>query len=242
MTPGQVTQAAAAQIGEGYRIVQPGGTATAPVMTVQWTDAEGELADDRDSPVRAVLALDDGDELELPGDTMLSVIRHADATDVPLTRRESWVTTPIRSSPCCAESPTCTPATWKLSASQPGCPGSHDPVGLEGVARRAATLYLRLEDSRHALPVCALISGEQFRGDRDPWTWIGQTLALTNHLALAAGDAVLAANCRNGLAVNPHTGSGCWTSRCNTRRRSPARSRSAIGTRRSLGARRTPSR
>jgi hypothetical protein len=204
MVRGQVTQVAAAHVGEGYRIVQPDGTATAPVMAVRWTDGEGEFAEYGDTPVRAVLALDDGDELDLPGDAMLSVIWHADATDMPETRPRvvgddaDPVVALLRAITALHAGDL---EVERLAARVSR--GFTTPSGLEGVARLAATLYLRLNDSRHALRVCALISGEQFRGDHDRWTWIGRTLGLTHHVALADGDAALASYCRDRLAAHP---------------------------------------
>ena len=88
MDHGRVGQVPAFQVGEGDRIVQPDGTATAPVMTVDWVDHHETSSDDVGAPGRAVLWLDDGDSLDLPAESVLSVIWHEDARDVPLTRPE----------------------------------------------------------------------------------------------------------------------------------------------------------
>jgi hypothetical protein len=192
MDEGRVTQIAAAHIGEGYRIIHPDGTATAPVMAVDW------------HPGRAVLVLDDGDELDLPSDTMLSAIWHEDATDVPLTRprvvdedADPGVALMRAISDEYAGDPDIERLTARVAR------GFTTPSGLEGVARLAADLYLRLDDFRNALAVCALIIGEQFRDDYDRWTWVGRAIGLAHHLALGAGDTALATGCRNRLAAHP---------------------------------------
>jgi hypothetical protein len=192
MHQGQVTQVAAADIGEGYRIVHPDGTATEPVMAVDWH------AD------RAVVILDDGDELDLPGDTMLSAIWHEDATDVALTRPRvvgDDADPGVALMRAIADEYAGDLGIERLAARV--ARGFANPSGLAGVAELAADLYLRLDDPRNALAVCALITGEQFRGDLDRWTWVTRAIGLTHHLALGAGDAALATGARNRLAAHP---------------------------------------
>jgi hypothetical protein len=184
MGDGRVMRVTAADIGEGYRIVQPDGTATAPVMSVEWTDFD-EVTE---TAARAVLFLDDGDELDLPGDAVLSAIWHEDATDVPLTRPRivgddaDPVVVLLRE---IVEAHAGDPEVERLAARVSR--GFTTPSGLEGVARLASMLCLRLDDSGHALAVCRLISAEQYSGDHDRWTWVARALGLVHHIALASG-------------------------------------------------------
>jgi len=178
-----VAQVRAGDVGEGYRILQPDGSATAAIMTIEWQDE------------RAVFWLDDGDVWEFPRDRMLSAFWHEDGPDVPL-----HVPAIDAGSPAAG-------LLEEVVAAHPGdaeirrlaaqlSRGYANPPGIEGVADLAAELYLRLDDAPHAAAVCRLVTGER---SADGWTWIAQALGIAHHLAAAAGDTVLRAQCRERL-------------------------------------------
>jgi hypothetical protein len=192
MDQGRVTQVRAADIDEGCRIVQPDGTATAPVMAVDW------------HPGWAAIVLEDDDQWDFPMDTMLPAIWHEDATDVPLSRPRvvgDDADPRVALMRSIVDEHAGDPGVERLAARV--ARGVRTPSGPEGVAELAAELYLRLDDPRNALAVCALITGEPYDGDFDVWTWVGKALGLTHHLALSAGDTALAARCRDRLAAHP---------------------------------------
>jgi hypothetical protein len=200
VTIDRIVQVRAAEIGEGYRIVQPDGSATAPVTWVGW---DGEA----DSPARAHVRLDDGDVLDLPGDTVVSAVWHADAHDIPLWRSE---VVDGASDPTAA-------LLRDVVAAHPGdqqvpmlaariSRGWSRKPGLDAVQRLAAALYMRLDDAEHAIAVCALLEGERFDGDLDRWTPIRGVLGLGHHLSVLAGDEAAAAVYRTRLRETIESG------------------------------------
>lgn len=194
MDQGCVRQVPAREVGEGERIVQPDGTATPPVMTVEWTDYD-ETAD---TPWRVVLWLDDGDSWDLPADTVLSVVWYEDAPDIPVTRPAvvgdgtDPVIALLRG---IAHRYAGTRDIERLAARV--ARGFTTDSGRAAVAELGGALYLRHDDPLNALAVCSLVTQEP--PNLSQWTWTRQALGLTHHLALLGGDTALAADCRQRL-------------------------------------------
>jgi hypothetical protein len=178
-----VAEVRAGDVGEGYRILQSDGTATAAIMAIEWHDEW------------AVLWLDDGDVWEFPRDRMISAFWHEDGPDVPLHVPAIDAGSPVAGllEEVVAAHPK--DAEIRRLAAQVSR-GYANPPGIEGVADLAADLYLRLDDASHAAAVCQLVTGER---STDGWTWIAQALGIAHHLATAAGDPVLRAQCRERL-------------------------------------------
>jgi hypothetical protein len=193
VTTDRMVQVRAAEIGEGYRIVRPDGSATAPVTWVDWDGEDG-------APARAHVRLDDGDVLDLPGDTLVSAVWHADAHDIPLWQPEivDGVGDPVAALLRDVVAAHPDDREVRMLAARVSRGWSRKP-GLDAVQALVAALYLRLDDADHAIAVCELLSGERFDGDLDRWTPIRGVLGLGHHLSVLAGDEAGAAGYRARL-------------------------------------------